>query len=196
MFDCQFVIFAAPTYLAPYMMEDAPALGGQYSPWLTANLTLERWPVERGVAVAWDNVIYQSAGLGYVVATHQSLRTHQEKTVWTYYWALAAHTPAEGRRLLLDRDWNGWKEAILNDLTRAHPDIRECVSRIDILRMGHAMIRPVPGFLTSEARRRIAQPNGRLVFANSDLSGISIFEEAQFRGVRAADYVLETGGGA
>jgi hypothetical protein len=31
---------------------------------------------------------------------------------------------------------------------------------------------------------------GRILFANSDLSGFSIFEEAQYRGVYAADSVL------
>jgi hypothetical protein len=94
------------------------------------------------------------------------------------------------RRLLLAKDWGYWKESILSDLERAHPDIRQCVSRIDILRLGHAMARPVPGFLGSEQRRRLAEGSGNLLFANSDLSGFSIFEEAQYRGVKAADRAL------
>lgn len=32
--------------------------------------------------------------------------------------------------------------------------------------------------------------HGRIVFANSDLSGFSIFEEAQYRGVTAADSLM------
>ncbi len=75
-----------------------------------------------------------------------SLATHIDRTVWTFYWSLAEYTPAEARRLLLAKDWNYWKEAILNDLARAHPDIRQCVAHIDIMRMGHAMARPSPGF--------------------------------------------------
>jgi hypothetical protein len=110
--------------------------------------------------------------------------------VWTYYWALAEGTPSEGRRLLLDKDWSYWKEAILNDLSQAHPDIRQCVSRIDLMRMGHAMIRPSPGFVFSKEREERARPGGRFVFANSDLSGLSLFEEAQYRGVRAAEHIL------
>jgi len=39
-------------------------------------------------------------------------------------------------------------------------------------------------------RRRIAEQSGPLVFANTDLSGFAIFEEAQHRGVLAADKVL------
>ena len=184
------VIFAAPTFLARYLMETAPAWTGQYSPWLTANLTLDRWPAEKTLPPAWDNVIHGSPALGYVVATHQSLRTRIDRTVWTYYWALAAMTPSEGRRMLLEKDWGWWREAILNDLGRAHPDIRQCVTRIDIMRMGHAMIRPAPGFLFSPERQRVAVSTGRLLFANSDLSGISIFEEAQYRGVEAAERAL------
>ena len=59
------------------------------------------------------------------------------------------------------------------------------------MRMGHAMARPVPGFLGSEERRRLAESPGNLLFANSDLSGFSIFEEAQYRGVNAAERALE-----
>jgi hypothetical protein len=187
------VILAAPSYLLPYLLEKAPPrLNPVYSPWLTANLTLDRWPEERGLPVAWDNVIYRSQGLGYVVSTHQSLQTRIERTVWTYYWALADAPPAQARRSLLDRDWNSWKEAILTDLEQAHPDIRACVSRLDIMRFGHAMARPTPGFL---ARRGKPEILPGLVLANSDLSGISIFEEAQYRGVEAARLALARLGG-
>ena len=110
--------------------------------------------------------------------------------VWTFYWALAEGTPAEMRTLLLARDWAYWRDAILHDLERAHPDIRECVSRIDIMRLGHAMARPVVGSIFHGERRRIAEGTGPLVFANTDLSGFAIFEEAQHRGVRAADTIL------
>jgi hypothetical protein len=71
-----------------------------------------------------------------------------------------------------------------------HTDIRQCVSRIDIMRMGHAMARPKPGAIFSEERLKLRKPQGRILFANSDLSGFSIFEEAQFRGITAADTIL------
>jgi hypothetical protein len=73
---------------------------------------------------------------------------------------------------------------------RAHPDIRECVSRIDVMRLGHAMVRPTVGFLGATAAVTQSLPSG-LHLANSDLSGLSLFEEAQFRGVTAARAVLE-----
>ncbi|MCC6390645.1 MAG: FAD-dependent oxidoreductase [Bryobacterales bacterium] len=190
-YQAEAVIWAAPTFLLRYVLDAPPDTSGLvYSPWMTANLTLDRLPRERNTEPAWDNVIYDSPALGYVVATHQSLRSFIDKSVWTYYWSLAEGTPAANRQLLLDKDWNYWKEAILNDLEKAHPDIRQCVSRIDVLRLGHAMARPVTGWMWNDKRRRLADWGGDIVLANSDLSGMSIFEEAQYHGVRAATRVL------
>src|SRR6185312_9342729 len=155
------VIFAAPTFIAPYIIEGAPgnmAIDFEYSPWFTANLTLDRWPREReGGEPAWDNVDYNSKSLGYVVANHQSVRQHEDRSVWTYYWAMAENTPRESRKKLLENDWAYFKELILSDLERLHPDIRDCVSRIDVMRMGHAMVRPTLGFMYSEQRRKLAE---------------------------------------
>ncbi|MGH9672305.1 MAG: FAD-dependent oxidoreductase, partial [Bryobacteraceae bacterium] len=129
-YHCDRVLFATPTFLLPYVLEDAPPPAGavEYSPWITANLTLDRPPAERGAPRAWDNVFYNSPSLGYVVATHQSLRTREDRSVWTWYRPLCDGPPAAGRRMLLARDWAYWKETILNDLAPAHPDIRSCVS--------------------------------------------------------------------
>ena len=196
-YQAEFVIFAAPTFLAPYLIEGAAPLHDfEYSPWLTANLTLDHVPASYGTDPTWDSVFMDSPTLGYVDATHQSLRTHIDRTVWTFYWALADGSPAENRRLLLSKDWNYWKEAIFHDLERVHSDIRQCVSRIDVMRLGHAMARPKVGAIFSPERRNLVKARGRLLFANSDLSGFSIFEEAQYRGITAADQVLRTLAGA
>ena len=190
-FQAEFVIFAAPTFLAPYLLENFPRLRDfVYSPWLTANLTLDRYPESHGGEPSWDTVFLDSPTLGYVDAMHQSLRTHVDRTVWTFYWALAEGAPSQNRQLLLEKDWAYWKEAILRDLERVHSDVRQCVSQIDIMRMGHAMIRPAVGSIFSEERRRLSRLNDRILLANSDLSAISIFEEAQYHGVEAAQKVL------
>lgn len=190
-YQAQAVIWAAPTFLLRYVLDDPPDTSGLvYSPWITANLTLDRMPSEVNTELAWDNVIYGSQSLGYVVATHQSLRSRIDRSVWTWYFALAQGTPAENRRMLLEKDWNYWSEFILNDLARPHPDIRQCVSNIDVMRLGHAMVRPVPGWMHSEKRKHLTTWGKDLILANSDLSGISIFEEAQYRGVTAADRML------
>jgi monoamine oxidase len=187
------VIFASPTYLAKRIVENPPSVDEfQYAPWLVANLTLERLPEQRaGVPLAWDNVIYASESLGYVVATHQSLRTYQPETVLTYYYPLTGSSPAADRQRLLETDWQTWVNFILADLSKPHPEIRNIVQNVDIMRWGHAMIRPRPGFIWSEARQKLTKPFGKIHFAHSDLSGFSIFEEAQYRGVVAAERVLK-----
>jgi phytoene dehydrogenase-like protein len=191
-YSAEAVIFAAPTFLAPYIIEGFPRLTCfEYSPWLTANLTLERPPRGAGTPErAWDNVVMNSPTLGYVDATHQTLRTQVDGSVWTFYWALADGPPATNRAKLLSTDWLYWKNAILDDLERVHPDIRSCVSRIDIMRMGHAMVRPTVGSVFASERHRLAKMQGRLQFANSDLSSLSLFEEAQFHGITAAENIL------
>ena len=73
---CDAVIFAAPTFLAPYVIEGvAPLQRFEYSPWITANLTLETIPDLDRAEPAWDNVVMSSPTLGYVDAMHQSLRS-------------------------------------------------------------------------------------------------------------------------
>jgi len=192
LYDAEAVIFAAPMFLASWLIEpQPPAWPVPYAPWLVANLTLDRWPKEEdGAEPAWDNVVYGSPTLGYVVATHQNLGRQPDRTVWTFYWALADGAPADMRRVLLGGDWKYWTERILADLERAHPDIRACVSRIDIHRLGHAMPSPVPGSIFHPERLRRARPQGSLVYAHSDLSALPLFEEAQYRGVAAARHVL------
>jgi hypothetical protein len=52
------------------------------------------------------------------------------------------------------------------------------------------MISPQPGFMFGQARQLAQAPVGRVHFAHSELSGIALFEEAQARGVAAAEAVL------
>jgi phytoene dehydrogenase-like protein len=191
--QCEHVIFAAPTFVAPYVIQGMRAPNFTYSPWLVANLTLNRWPEDRGAPPAWDNVLRAGAGLGYVVATHQALRARDDgPTVWTYYHALATRDPATERRQLLSATWTDWVERIVNELEPAHPNIRRCVTNVDMMRFGHAMVRPTVGFLSSEARRSTSWVPPGIHLAHSDISGLSLFEEAQYRGAAAADAVLAT----
>lgn len=174
------VIYAAPSFVLPYLLEGVPKPAFEYSPWLTANLTVEE-PIE----TAWDNVIYDSPSLGYVNASHQNVASRPGRAMWTYYLPLVGD-PLTQRRKLLATGWAEWREIIFRDLERAHPDIRKFVSRMDIYRQGHAMRRPGPGFLGASANWRKATERPRFFLANSDLSGLPLFEEAQFRGVDAA----------
>lgn len=190
------LIWAAPFFLIPYVFTqhaDLSLAARQFShaPWLIANLTLSRLPEERGgTPIAWDNVIYDSPGLGYVVATHQRMQVKSGPTVLTYYLALTAVTPQAGRVLLQDKKREMWAEEILRELERPHPDIRAITTQMDIYRNGHAMVRPLPGLIWGGARSLFVDSYPGLHFAHADASGISLFEEAQFRGVLAAENVL------
>lgn len=194
-YEARQVIWAAPAFILPRVWPAMPAalkvdaLAGEYSPWLTANLHLSAFPEERhGAPPAWDNVFYDSPGLGYVVATHQLIRRRPEGTVFTYYRALHDLSPAAGRQLLLATSRETWAEGILAELASVHPDIRHLTTRLDVFRNGHAMRRPTPGSLFDGARERLANFRGsRLHLAHADLSGFSLFEEAMDRGVRAAE---------
>ena len=192
------VIFAAPMFVLPHVFEGLDdnlkqaCRQIQYAPWLVANLTLNSLPDPgHGAPLSWDNVLYDSPALGYVNATHQSLRSHEGPTVLTYYRALSGEPEKSARQRLFDTPWHNWAESILRELSRPHPDIRDKVAQLDIFRWGHAMSRPVPGWIWSAARERLALPHGRLHLAHSDLSGFSIFEEANYWGVKAAERVLK-----
>ena len=96
--------------------------------------------------------------------------------------------------LFADIDGDEWADITLSDLSRAHPDIRELTTRLDVMRWGHSMIKPKPGFMWGQARRAAAKPRGAVHFANTDLSGVPLFEEALYHGVRAAEEVLTARG--
>ncbi|HEX6733113.1 MAG TPA: FAD-dependent oxidoreductase, partial [Pyrinomonadaceae bacterium] len=198
-YRAQKVIFAAPLFVARYIIrpyrENPPAhlAEFEFGSWMVANLTLRDRPTrisQRDFPPAWDNVLYESPSLGYVVATHQRGRDYGP-TVFTYYYPLCDENARVGRTRLLETDWAGWAEVTLADLTRAHPDIRNLVERLDVMRWGHAMIRPRTGFMWGHARREGAKPYRSIHFAHSELSGIALFEEAFDMGLRVADNVLK-----
>jgi hypothetical protein len=139
--------------------------------------------------LAWDNVIYDSPALGYVTTTHQRGISHGP-TILTYYYPLCEEDGRTARNKLLAMDWQSCADVVLTDLRRPHPDIRSLVDRLDIMRWGHAMIQPRPGFVWSTAWRQASVPFRNIHFAHTDLSGVALFEEAFAHGMRAAREVL------
>lgn len=159
------------------------------SPWLVANLTLRDRPKEPGFPLAWDNVLRDSPGLGYVVATHQDLRDHGP-TVWTYYLPFTGPDPKAEWMRMARLDWRAAAHLVLDDLERAHPGLRSLVTRLEVMTWAHAMCRPTPGLLFSEALAKVQAPWQGLHLAHHDLSGFALFEESQDHGLRAAEAVL------
>jgi NAD(P)-binding Rossmann-like domain len=193
---CEKVIFAAPMFTAPYIIrgfrEDAPfsASAFQHNAWFVANLFLKDRPKPRfakDFPLSWDNVLYESPSLGYVTATHQK-GIDYGPTIMTYYYPMCAEE--NGRTRLFNYEWRDLADVCLTDLSRAHPDIYDLTARIDIMRWGHAMISPRPNFTWSGVREKAMQPYRGIHFAHTDLSGIALFEEAFYHGLRAEKEVL------
>lgn len=193
------VIFAAPQFLAPYLIADLPEPRRQatrefeYGVWMVANLHLSNRPEEDAFPLAWDNVLYDSKSLGYVVATHQR-NLEYGPTILTYYHPLCDDDPSVARQRLLDLSWEDCAEIVMADLQTAHPQIRNLTTQLDVMKWGHAMIRPRPGFFFGPARRAAARPFDGVHFANTDLSGVALMEEALHHGVRAAEEVATANG--
>ena len=195
---CEKVIYASPMFSAPYLIrgfrDDAPFAAGefQHNAWFVANLFLKDRPKPRfakDFPLSWDNVLYESPSLGYVTATHQK-GIDYGPTVLTYYYPMCHET--DGRTKLFDYDWKQLADVCLTDLSRAHSDIYELTTRIDIMRWGHAMISPRPNFIWSGIREKAVKPYRNIHFAHTDLSGVALFEEAFYHGLRAAKAVLAT----
>lgn len=195
------VVFAAPQFMTRYLVK--PYREGacpphvaefEYGAWMVANLFLEDRPRGGyGFPLAWDNVLYESPSLGYVVATHQR-GLDRGPTVFTYYYPLTDADPRAARTRLLSAGRDEWAEVALADLSRAHSDVRTLTRRLDVMRWGHAMIRPRVGFQWGGARLKAQQPLGPIHFANTDLSGVALFEEAFDHGLRAAEEILAARG--
>ena len=192
-FRCEKVIYASPVFTAPYVVRDfandAPFTPSEFhhNAWFVANLFLKDRPkprFARDFPLAWDNVLYESPSLGYVNATHQK-GIDYGPTVWTYYYPMCHEE--NGRTKLFNYSWQDLADVCLTDLARAHPEIYDLTDRIDIMRWGHAMISPRPGFIWGEHRRKALDPYRNIYFAHTDLSGIALFEEAFHHGLRAAE---------
>jgi len=195
-------IAAMPLFVLQHVLADSESHGfvgnrdvPAYAPWLVSNFLLHDFPEEQaGAPLSWDNVVYGEPGLGYVVATHQEIRmSRPERTAFTAYFALSDMTPEAARQWL--------ERASVAELSRtASKDLRLaygwrlplCVDRIQITVRGHAMTIPRPGFLSVPGRHALRNARGPIFFAHSDLSGVSVFEEAAWWGYRAAQAVARS----
>ena len=195
----QHVISTMPLMVAARVIESPEQFGldiPEYAPWLVSNFELHSFPKEKNNSeLAWDNVVYGSQGLGYVVATNQLIRVARpERTIFTAYAALNHDTPQAVRRQLLEASDEELLQLAAQDLLTAYGEgFWRHVSHVDITVRGHGMSVPKPGYLSDEALLKIRSRNAGLLFAHSDLSSYSVFEEALYWGVEAARKVLGQG---
>jgi len=194
--EARAAILAVPRFVAARLVQPeqsaVQAQGFSYAPWAVANITLDRLPAERGGApLSWDNVTYRSPLLGYVTATHQLTQMHPTQTVLTYYWPLSHLGPDAARAEALARGYPEWRRAFVTELLALHPELAGHIKQLDVWLWGHAMIRPTAGFIWGGQRREALRQHPPIFTAHSDMSGISIFEEACTHGVQAAERALQ-----
>jgi protoporphyrinogen oxidase len=184
-------IYAAPRYVAPYLLPDLPAAARegvkafQYAPYIVANVHVSKTP---GPPM-WNGLVHGDSFItDFVVADWPGLSEPHHApmarpNVLTVYAPLVM--PGQRQRLLtLSADC--YEEWILADLDRVLPGVRSTVTGFDLYRWGHAVLAADKGFVFSKARRSAARPVGRLFFANHDVEGVPAFESAVMSAVRAA----------
>lgn len=184
------VLFATPQFVNERIFNNRRADNFNYVPWLLTTITLKN---EFGgdEELAWDNVIYGSDGLGYIDDKHQNIDQNMGEKVITYYKSFSSDNCKKARRKLYDFKENQLRDLVLNDLKKAHPLIEDFIIEMQFHKIGHAMIAPVPNHIfgaeTEKAKKSI---DGKIFFAHTDLSGISIFEEAFHQGINAVKQMV------
>lgn len=184
------VLFTGPQFVAERIFSSKKASSFNYVPWLLTTITLKN---EFGgdEELAWDNVIYGSAGLGYIFDQHQNVEQIIGEKVITYYRSFSCNDCKKARRKLYSMKESELKTLVLDELKKAHPLIEDFILEMDFHKIGHAMIAPVPGQIFGEETQRAKEPiGGKIFFAHTDLSGISIFEEAFYQGLRTAQQMI------
>ena len=83
-------------------------------------------------------------------------------------------------------------ELVSADLKKAYGwKLAACANRVEITLRGHAMAIPSPQFRSNAGLKALRELDGPVLFAHSDLSGFSVFEEAAWWGYRAARLAMK-----
>ncbi|MBN3783693.1 NAD(P)-binding protein [Burkholderia sp. Ac-20345] len=194
------VVCAMPLFVAARVFPQLAAYGFDpardlppRAPWLVSNFLLDGMPAEAaGVPLSWDNVVYDGAGLGYVVSTHQLIRmSPPTRSVFSAYQTLSTQAPDDTRRWLAQARPDALREQAAIDLQAAYGrELWKHATALEITVRGHAMATPDVGFLSRPGLLALRDADGPVVFAHADLSGLSLFEEASYWGMLAARRVL------
>ena len=201
------VICAMPLHVAAHVVTNINALGfdlkqhgAHHAPWQISNFLIHRFPDEPAPhPLAWDNVVYGSRSLGFVNSTHQLIRAAKpEHCAFTAYHAYAGEDPKLVRQRLQQATGDELYAIAAQDLDAAYGwgnrlKAQQYVQQVEITLRGHAMSSPTIGFLQNVGLQNLITQGSRIQFAHSDLSGLSIFEEAAWWGDVAAKKIMQRG---
>jgi NAD(P)-binding Rossmann-like domain len=196
------VVIATPLYVTARIdSEVASSFKNQqsfmphYQPWLVANFLFKHHlPEKAGAELAWDNIVHQSKGLGFVNAKHQDFNvaaSNVRPQLLTAYHAVADVEPLASRRWLANCSDHELLELAATDLINVYGrDFWRYLSAAHITVRAHGMPSPRPGYMSNKLRLTLGIETGSVLYANADLSGYSVFEEAAYWGKRAASQIL------
>lgn len=162
-------------------------------PWMVSNVWLNGFPREKGeVPLSWENIIYGSKSLGYVTATQQLIRAARPpRSVFTAYHSFADQAPESARAWMQNASVHELLDVGIQDVIKVYgTDLWPCVAGVEIMMRGHAMSAPVTGYLSQKGLIALRDADQKVMFAHSDLSGYSIFEEASWWGWQAAGRMI------
>ena len=187
------VLFSTPQFVNQYLFPERKKATESlvYAPWLLATFQMnENFGAEE--ELNWDNVIYGVEGLGYIYNQHQNTDFNSSKKIITYYRSFSSENSKQARRNLYKMTDVEMKNLVFEELKLAHPHFEEMVEEVYFHKLGHGMITPVPNTIFGEKKAFLKKDiDNKIFFAHTDLSGISIFEEAFHQGIDAAKKMLQ-----
>jgi hypothetical protein len=192
------VVMATPLYATAKIdsefglsFKDWQQLIPHYQPWVVANFLFKHHlPEANGAELAWDNIVHQSKGLGFVNAKHQEFRvaaSNATAQLLTAYHAMDETDPLAARRWLAQcSDKELMRLMSVDVLTTYGRYFWRYLAAAHITVRAHGMPSPRPGYLANKLRADLGNESGAILYANADLSGYSVFEEAVYWGKLAA----------
>jgi FAD binding domain len=196
------VVMATPLYVSARLdaelaiaYKDLPALLPAYQPWLVSNFLFNfSLPETSGADLSWDNVVHLSKNLGYINARHQEFTVANAAAtpqLFTAYHAMADAQPIEARRWLAQASDKAVLQLAATDMVQVYGSkFWSHLQSAHLTLRAHGMPGPRPGYLSNRMLSDLGAETGQVIYANADLSGYSVFEEAAFWGQRAAKIIL------
>ena len=193
---CKQVILSCPQFVTKHIRSNISSLRERpyslfnYSSWMVGNMVVKNTLAEKnGASLSWDNVIYKGKSLGYINSSHQYLQRFKPVLNLTYYY-LFSEDKLNRKKVLLSTHPD-LSDLMMEDMKIVYPELEKHLVRYDPFVWGHAMIKPVKGFIWSKEKAAAQKPiDNKIFFAHTDLSGISTFEEAFYQGIRVAKEII------
>lgn len=186
------VILSTPAMITKRLLPKKNIQQPTYSPWVICTLTVKGLTQGPGAGICWDNVFYNASSLGYIHSNHQELKTYHKAINISLYWPLDSKSPSEERQYLLNDDKGYWKAKAIKELSIAHRIEEKDIIQIETWQWGHGMLRPEIGYIWGDRLQgQSATDNTAIELAHTDFGGVSVFEEAFYQGINAADNVVK-----